>query len=378
MLSTSRRLTRRQALASAGVGLSAVLAGCVGGGESDGLSTGILDPEQYGSGFAGREPPGGTSMADLPALSGTLDVYSGRGEALVRRVMDAIRSLYPDLTLRVSYGSSSDMVNKILGEGDNSPADVFYSVNAGSLGALAAEGRARELPSELLSVVDEEFQDPEGRWVGTSGRARAIAFNTDRLAAADVPTDIFEFPDRPAFRDEMAWTPSYGSFQAFVTAMRLRQGRPPTERWLRGMLDSGVQAYPDEFALVQAVADGEVALGFANHYYIQRVLDGRQGAPLATAFTRGDAGAVFNVAGAAVTDTSAVPETAANFVRHLLSAEAQEYFAVSTYEYPMIGGVSPVGELPGVDELAPPADIDLSRLSDLGPTIELLREVGAL
>jgi iron(III) transport system substrate-binding protein len=44
----------------------------------------------------------------------------------------------------------------------------------------------------------------------------------------------------------------------------------------------------------------------------------------------------------------------------------------------MIGGVSPVGELPGVDELAPPADIDLSRLSDLGPTIELLREVGAL
>jgi iron(III) transport system substrate-binding protein len=349
MLSTSRRLTRRQALASAGVGLSAVLAGCVGGGESESLSTGILDPELYGSGFAGREPPGGTSMADLPALSGTLDVYSGRGEALVRRLMDAIRSLYPDLTLRVSYGSSSDMVNKILGEGDNSPADVFYSVNAGSLGALAAEGRARELPSELLSVVDEEFQDPEGRWVGTSGRARAIAFNT-----------------------------SYGSFQAFVTAMRLRQGRPPTERWLRGMLDSGVQAYPDEFALVQAVADGEVGLGFANHYYIQRVLDGRQGAPLATAFTQGDAGAVFNVAGAAVTDTSAVPETAANFVRHLLSAEAQEYFAVSTYEYPMIGGVSPVGELPGVDELAPPADIDLSRLSDLGPTIELLREVGAL
>jgi iron(III) transport system substrate-binding protein len=68
---------------------------------------------------------------------------------------------------------------------------------------------------------------------------------------------------------------------------------------------------------------------------------------------------------------------AANFVRHLLSAEAQDYFARATFEYPTVPAVEPVGALPAIDELAPP-EIDLTKLSDLEPTIDLLREVGVL
>lgn len=146
--------------------------------------------------------------------------------------------------------------------------------------------------------------------------------------------------------------------------------------WINGVLESGINSYPDEFAVCQAVADGEIDAGFTNHYYIQRVLDGSPDAPIATAFTEGDAGAIFNVAGATVIDAAANVDLAGNFIRHLLSAEAQDYFARSTFEYPLISEVDPIGDLPAIDELDPPSELDLTQLSDLEPTVDLMRSAG--
>jgi iron(III) transport system substrate-binding protein len=84
---------------------------------------------------------------------------------------------------------------------------------------------------------------------------------------------------------------------------------------------------------------------------------------------------VFNVAGAAVVDEADEPDLAENFIRHLLSAEAQEFFAVENFEYPLIPGVDPVGDLPTIDELDVP-DLDLTELSDLEPTVDLMRDAG--
>jgi len=140
-------------------------------------------------------------------------------------------------------------------------------------------------------------------------------------------------------------------------------------------MNQGVTSYPDEFVLSQAIANGEVTAGFANHYYTVRVQKSRSGAPLGLAFTEGDAGALVNVAGAQVMNSADDYDLASNFVRHLLSSEAQEYFATTTFAYPLISGVEPVGDIPTVDELNPP-DIDLTQLSDIQPTLELMRGVG--
>jgi iron(III) transport system substrate-binding protein len=317
-------------------------------------------------------------MSAMPALSGELTLYSGRGEALVGELIEFVEDLYDDLTVDVRYNSAAELVNQIQTEGDNSPADAFFSVNAGSLGALKDAGRTSTLPDEVLEFVPEAFRDPDGAWVGTSGRARTLPYNTDQFDDDDVPDDIFAVPETEAFRDNVGWAPTYSSFQAFVTAMRVLNGEEQAREWLNAMLELGVEEYSDEFLVSQAVADGEIGLGFANHYYIQRVLAGRPDAPIATAFTEGDAGAVFNVAGACVLDTAADADLAANFVRHLLSAEAQDYFARTTFEYPLVPEIEPIGRLPRIDELNPPEDLDLTQLSDLEGTIDLLRDVGVL
>ncbi|MDZ7731492.1 MAG: hypothetical protein U5K37_12140 [Natrialbaceae archaeon] len=87
------------------------------------------------------------------------------------------------------------------------------------------------------------------------------------------------------FDGTLGWAPSYGSFQAFITAMRLIEGESATRSWLEAMVDSDPRDYPNEFAACLAIADGEIDAAFTNHYYIQRVLDGNPSAPIATAFT---------------------------------------------------------------------------------------------
>ena len=371
-----RKTKRRRFLATAGALGAAGLAGCSGslGGNGDGNGDTADSPVgQIGSGREGRDAPGGTSMSEMPDLSGELTVYSGRGEFLVGDLISYIDTLYEDLELTVRYASSTDLVNQIVNEGDGSPADVFYSVNAGALGALADEGRTGPLEESILEMVREEFRTDT--WIGTSGRARTIPYNTDAFTAEDVPNDIMDYPE--AFDGDLGWAPSYGSCQAFVTAMRLIEGEEATREWLEAVIDDGITDYPDEFAACQAVADGEIDAAFTNHYYIQRVIDGNPGASIGTAFTSGDAGAMFNVAGAAVVDTTDDESLANGFVRHLLSSEAQDYFATSTFEYPLIPDVEPVGDLPSIDELDVP-DIDLTQLSELEPTVDLMRDVGAL
>jgi len=362
---------RRRFLAATGALGVAGLAGCAGESEdTDEATTSSIG--QIGSGRAGRDAPGGTPIAEMPDLSGELTVYSGRGEFLVGELVEYIDDQYDDFSLTVRYAGSTDLVNQIVNESDGSPADVFYSVNAGALGALADAGRARSLPSSLTDLVRGEFHTD--RWIGTSGRARTVPYNTEALGESDIPTDVMAFPTE--FDGDLGWAPSYGSCQAFVTAMRLIEGEDATREWVESVVDSGITAYADEFAACQAVADGEIDAAFANHYYIQRVLDGSPDASLAAAFTRGDAGAMFNVAGAAVVDTATDATLAENFVRHLLSAEAQDYFARTTFEYPLIPDVEPIGDLPTIDELDVP-DIDLAALSDLEPTIDLMRDAGA-
>ena len=366
---TEADVNRRRFLAGAGAVGAVALAGCTGDEADDGDAQSSIG--QIGSGREGRGLPGGTPVSEMPDLSGELTVYSGRNEFLVGPLVEYIDEQYPDLDLTVRYASSTDHVNAIINEGEGSPADVFYSVNAGSLGALASEGRTQAVPDDVAELVREEFRTDQ--WIGTSGRARTVPYDSGEYDAEDVPSDIMAFPEE--FDGDLAWAPSYGSCQAFVTAMRILEGDEATLEGLEAVVASGATAYNNEFRVCEEIADGSVDAGFTNHYYIQRVLDGSPNATIDTAFTEGDAGAVFNVAGAAVTDTAADATLAGNFVRHLLSAEAQDYFARSTFEYPLIPDVEPIGDLPSIDELDVP-DIDLTELSDLEATVDLMREAG--
>jgi len=375
--------SRRGFLATSGLLATGALAGCtslLGSNESGGGELTVDDFRGSGPLVEQRAAPGGTSIDDLPDLSGELTMYLGGGESgLYLELIELLQQVYPDFSVSHQRESASNLANRIAEENraGTTPADVFMAVDAGALGSVAKSGAALSLSSDTLDLVPDAFQDSEGRWIGFAGRARALPYNTNELSASDIPTAVQSFPDTSAFGDAFGWAPSYSAFQSFITAMRVIQGDESTRQWLTAMQDLGPTTYNNEFVVSNRAADGEVLAGFANHYYALRVQSSRPNAPIDLAFTEGDAGALVNTSGAQILDGTDKQDLAENFVRHVLSAEAQEFFATQTFAYPMIPEVEPVGDLPAIDELSPP-DIDLTELSDIGGTVDMLRDVGIL
>jgi iron(III) transport system substrate-binding protein len=326
-----------------------------------------------------RPPLNGPRIEELPDLAGTLSIYLGGGEGgLYLEFLDLLGRMYPNFDAQVRTGSSSQLANTLITEirSGSANADVFWAVDVGALGVVADTGGTVKLPSDIVNPVPNAFH-PNNRWVGVAGRARSVPYNTNKLSGDRIPNKIQQFTSAKPLSGSMGWAPTYGAFQSFVTAMRLLRGEQQTKQWLRGMVQQGISEYPDEFLVSNAVADGEIAAGFANHYYALRVRAARPDAPIELAFTRDDAGALINAAGVEVLQGTKQRELALNFIRHLLTVEAQEFFATRTFAYPMIPGVPPVGGLPTIDQLNPP-DLDLSKLSNLEPTLRLMREVGVL
>jgi iron(III) transport system substrate-binding protein len=339
------------------------------------LSLGLAACASPGATDPAPTTPGTTAAtADEPA--GSITVYSGRSEELIGPLM---RQFTDDtgIEVEVRYGDSAEMASLILTEGQNSPADVFFAQDAGALGAVAREGLLADLPEELLDRVDARFRSPADEWVGVSGRARVVAYNTDALSEADLPDSIFGFTD-PEWAGRIGWAPTNGSFQAFVTALRNIEGEDRAREWLEGIQANDPKVYEGNNPALDAVIAREVDVAFINHYYLMRRLEEDPGVSAANYFlSDGDPGALVNVAGAGVLSTSDNAAAAERFVEYLLSDEAQAYFAEETKEYPLVEGVDADPDMPPLSEIGTP-EIDLSDLSDLEGTLELLQEVGIL
>lgn len=305
----------------------------------------------------------------------TLTIYSGREEKIMSPLIQkAKKDLGMDIEVR--YGDSTELAIALIEEGKNSRADVFYAQDAGALGALAKEKRTLTIPAQLLNKVAQQFRSPTGQWTGISGRVRVIDYNTKLVKPSELPTSVMQL-NNPKWRNKVGWAPTNGSFQSFVTAMRLLEGDKKTLEWLKAMKANGTKSYSNNSGIVEAVGRGEIALGLVNNYYLYRFTKTAPNFPVAIHHTRGDAGALINAAGLAVLNTTDQKTDAEKFVAYMLSPDAQRYLTQEFYEYPLAQGISVSQKQISLEQLQPP-EIDLSELADLKGTLSLLQEAGVL
>lgn len=320
---------------------------------------------------------GSAAAPSASDAEGSLTVYSGRSEELVGPILARFEE-QSGLDVEVRYAGTSELAATILEEGEASPADVFFSQDGGALGALAAEGRLATLPDEVLAAVDPRFRSPEGAWVGVTGRARVLAYDTRELEEADLPASVEGLTD-PAWKGRVGWVPTNASFQTFVTALRVQLGEDGAREWLAAMQANEPKVYEGNAAALEAVRAGEIDVALINHYYLfQAQAESGEEYPVANHyFTGGDPGALVNVAGVGILDTADHPAAADALVRFLLDEEAQTYFSEETFEYPLVTGIAADPRLPALADIEAP-DLDLSDLADLEGTLTLLTEVGIL
>ncbi len=307
----------------------------------------------------------------------TLTVYSGRAEELVGPIIDRFEA-ETGIDVAVRYAGSAEIAATLLEEGDNSPADVVFTQDPASVGSVALAGLLGELPDDILSTVPTRFSDGDGYWVGVTGRARVMVYDTTLIAPADLPATEDGLVD-PAWAGRVGIAPANGSFLAFVAAKILLDGEAATLSWLEGMAANQAPTFPNNSSIVSAVADGQTETGLVNHYYLLRRLVEDPGAAAQNYFfPQATAGSLVMPAGVGILAGSTNKEAAEEFIRFLLAEEAQAYFATETFEYPLLPGVPANENLPPIESIPTP-NLDLSELATvLDTATDLVARAGLL
>jgi iron(III) transport system substrate-binding protein len=317
----------------------------------------------------------GCSSSDQASEVTELTVYSGRSEEFIAPFF-AQWEEESGIKLNIRYGDSAELSAQILEEGDNSPADLFLSQDAGSLGAIADAGLFTSLPADVAKEIPAIYTAENRNWVGITARARVFAYSPERIK--ELPQSVNDLTN-PKYKNQLGIAPTNASFQAFITALIESKGRDFAKNWLTQVEANGPKIYPKNSAIVEAIDSGEISIGLVNHYYVWEVSKalGRPVKAKIGFFAAGDIGNLINVSGAGVLKSSSKAQAAQDLINYFTSSATQQKFVSDTHEYSLFAGAAAPADLPELTAIGAPS-IDLKTLSNVKATQELLIEVGLL
>ena len=304
----------------------------------------------------------------------TLTLYSGRGESMVKPMIERFEKK-TGINIDVRYGDTAQLAVLLQEEGEQTPADLFWGQDAGAMGALAKADQLQPLPESLYADLPAIYKSNTGEWVAVTGRARTFVYSPERVSEDERPDSVFNLTGE-TYEGRVGWAPTNGSFQSFVTAMRHRHGDERTLQWLEAMDANGAKRFRNNSSQVEGVANGEIDFGLVNNYYLPRYKSNDPDFPAEQAFfAPDDIGNLVNVAGIGLIRDAENREQALEFIRFLLSSEAQSYFTQTVHEYPVQSDVERNDNLQSFESLLEVApEINLDELEDLEGTLDLLRE----
>ena len=300
-----------------------------------------------------------------------LIIYSGRKIKLFQPVIEAFNR-ETGIAVQVKNGKTAELAQAILEEKNRPQADVFLSQEAGILDKLRRLEVLQPYKPEGFENVAPDFRAPDGSWIGVSGRARVIIYNTDLVSEDDLPDSVFDLTS-PEWKDRIAMASSLeASVVGWVSSLRTLVGATETEKFLKGLTDNNIEILANHSLVRKAVGKGEFAAGFVNHYYYH--LEKATGSPVGVIYPdqgTDDVGVLVNAAGAAIIKGAKNQDNAKMFMDFLIDSEAQDLFARENFEYPTIEEVD-ANEALSLDEFKR-SPVDLIDLGDkVDSTIDML------
>ncbi len=284
---------------------------------------------------------------DCVALDGRdVTIYSGRSENLMDPVLSAFEC-ETGIEAKVRYDSATNLALTLAEDGDSTEADVFLSNSPGPIGFLEQRNILGVLEDDVLSLVDEQNRSDKGQWVGFSGRKRVVVYNTDNVAAGELPQSVFDLTD-PKWKGRVAIPGTNGSFLDWFTVFRQVEGDDVATTWLNDMVANDAKFYANNRSIVDAAGRGEIDLGLVNHYYNyqEAAAIGEDHHALNHDLSGDDIGSLLIITAATVVESSDKIDEAHELIRYLLSEPVQRYYTEETYEYPLAAGVAPADILP--------------------------------
>ncbi len=309
------------------------------------------------------------------SFSQELVVYSGRSERLIKPVLDEFTKK-SGIKITLHSAGTVELFNKIVAEGDKTTADVYLTVDAGTLERARIAGLLQPIKSDIITKnIPSEMRAPDNSWAGLSLRMRVIAYNPQKVKPETIMT--FESLMDSKFKGRLGIRTGSNVYpQSHAAMMIAEKGEADTEKFLQAIVsNAGDKIYPSDSRAVEAVAKGEVDVAIVNHYYIYGHLRKTPDDAKSLAFVVPPKTA-YNVSGGGILKNSKNKDNAQKLMEFMAGDEGQQMFAEENREYPVSQKIQPHEDMIKRDKIT----LSPTHLSTMGrhmvQAMDLIDKVG--
>ena len=255
------------------------------------------------------------------------------------------------IKVNVVKANADQLIERLKNEGDDSPADLFITVDAGKLYNARQAGVLQKISSENINEnIMSDLRDPDGFWAPITYRSRIIVYSNDRVKKSDL--NSYEDLANPKWKGRLLVRSSSNAYnQALMSSLVANLGSENTEKWSSAVVGNFARdPKGSDRDQVKAIAAGQGDIAIVNSYYIGLLLASEKeeeqnaGNSVSVFFPNqgeADRGSHINISAIGLTKSSPNKENAIKLIEYLTSEEAQEVYVNNSYEYPANSLVEP-------------------------------------
>jgi iron(III) transport system substrate-binding protein len=291
-------------------------------------------------------------LCSTQVLANEVNVYSAREEQLIKPLLDAF-SKDTGIKVNLITGDDDPLLERLKREGENSPADVLITADAGRLHRAVENGSLQPVQSAKLNqAIPAHLRDAGNQWFGLTYRARVLFYNP----ATVKPTELTTYEDLadPKWKGRICVRSSGNIYnQSLLASMIAAKGAAAAEQWAQGLVANFARP-PNggDRDQIKAVASGQCDIAIANTYYYAQMLYGGDAAQKAAASkvkiafpNQADRGTHINISGAGITASAKNKDNAIKLLEYMTLDDAQRWYSTTNGEYPVKRGIEASPEL---------------------------------
>lgn len=277
-----------------------------------------------------------------------VNIYSARKEDLIKPLLQKFEK-QTNIKVNLVTGKADALLERLISEGKNSPADLLITTDAGRLYRAQQAKMLQAVNSETLNnAIPEQYREPQGYWYGLSLRARPIVYAVDQVKPEQLST--YEALADDNWKKKICIRSSENIYnQSLVASLISHNGEEKTLLWAQSFVSNFARPpQGGDRDQVKAVAAGQCDIAIVNNYYLGKMLTSKdetekQAAMQVKLFwpNQNDRGTHVNISGGAVTAASKNKESAIKLLEFLASDDSQQWYAETNFEYPVKPGVQP-------------------------------------
>jgi iron(III) transport system substrate-binding protein len=247
------------------------------------------------------------------------------------------------IKINVVKASADELIQKMETEGNQSPADLLLTVDAGRLVRAKNKNLLQSSSSDILNTtIPSHLKDSSNYWFGLTKRARVIVFNKTTVK----PSDLSDYEDlvNDRWNNKILIRSSNNIYnQSLMASIIANNGEDSARKWAKGIVNNFARTPKgNDRDQVKAILANEGDLAIINTYYLGKLINSKDSNEVAAGNAVGiffpnqeNRGTHINVSGIGVAKSSKNKENAIKFIEFLISKDIQEIFAKANYEYPV-------------------------------------------